>query len=83
MSEKPEIIDGKKLKGAQIAAELLPILSAWGITRDEARRAAAALATTLAGMTDEEYDAVRSGMRIKAGLPSNHGAANENAPDAT
>lgn len=83
MSEKPEIIDGKKLKGAQVAAELLPILSAWGITRDEARRAASALATTLAGMTDSEYEMVRQGMRIKAGLPSNAGAANEKTPDPT
>lgn len=65
-----ETIDGKTRKGAEIAAQLIPILSAWGITRDNARSAAAILGTTLSSMTDAEYEAAARGMRIKGGDPA-------------
>lgn len=78
MTEKPEegFIDGETRTSAQIAAELLPILAMWGVSRNTARRAAAALATTLAGMSDDEYSEASQGLRIKAGKPQNASEAN-------
>jgi hypothetical protein len=69
--KRPDFIDGETLKAAEIAAQLLPILAMWGIPRNTARRAAAALTTTLAGMSDAEYAQVGQGLRIKAGKPAN------------
>lgn len=60
----------KEHDAASYAAQLLPIMAMWGIPRDTARRAAAALATTLAGMSDDEYKRAAQGAHIKPGAPA-------------
>lgn len=61
--------DDKMRDAASYAAQLLPILAMWGIPRETARRAAAALTTALAGMSDAEYKRAAQGMHIKPGAP--------------
>lgn len=64
-------LTGEGLKAAEIAAQLLPILAMWGIPRNTARKAAAALNTALAGMSDDEYGQLAQGLKIKGGKPEN------------
>lgn len=72
-----DFIDGKTRTAAGIAAELIPILAMWGINRNTARRAMAAAGTTLAGMSDAEYERMANGLKIKGGNPTPTG--NDNA----
>lgn len=68
---------------AQYAAQLLQIISMWGMSRDMARRVGSAIATTAASMSDAEFTKLAAGASIKGGKPEMGVESNESGPTQT
>ena len=67
LSKQPDPKDPRL--AAKYAAELIPMLAIWGLSRDTARRVASAMATTIATLTDEQFERMRQGLHVKPGAP--------------
>jgi hypothetical protein len=75
MAEK--FVKGEKLSPEKVAAELVPILAMWGISRGTAAEAAWSLWRAVSNMSPADYEKAAKGMKIKAGLP-NHAKPKDN-----
>lgn len=55
------------------ADELVQILAIWGLSRDDARRVGLRIMTSCVRMTNDDFEARRQGMILKAPDPKGYG----------